>query len=96
MSPNTAQVTVVLDREDALPTRELRSLQRAGYDAGWEGRNVQQCPYRFNPVDPDAPVDWERAQAWVRGFVAGRTDARIHRTSTPQHERAAAGTPGLI
>lgn len=88
------QVVFIQARTSPLPMREIRSLQRDGYDAGWRGRPVTDCPFRYDPRDPNAPHDQQRARAWLTGYSAARTDSRIHRRSTPLTERQEHGEPG--
>lgn len=99
MPPNPKSnppITFTTSRTSTLPLREVRAIQRTGYDAGWAGKAITDCPYRRDPDNPDAPFDRERADAWVRGFSAARTDLRIHRTSTPKEVRKAHGAPGKL
>lgn len=99
MSPKRAKqpaVTFSQDRTLDLPTRTMRALQRDGYDAGWRGKPVTDCPYRFDPKNPDREFDQDSASAWLAGHAAAITDARIHRRSTPEDVRDQHGTPGLF
>lgn len=78
-----------------LTHQERRELARAGYAAAYDDElTAAACPYRWDPNNPDEPVDHDKARAWLSGHAAGITDLRIFRDSTPQAERDERGEPG--
>lgn len=96
MPRNNPPITFANDRLSTRPLRDIRAAQRAGYDAGWDGRPFTTCPYRYNPDEPGKTFDRELAIAWSQGFSAAQTDLRIHRKSTPKAVRDAHGKPGKL
>ena len=82
------------DRLSELPPKTVRDLQHEGWQAGWDGQPSAACPYRRDPDNPASEYEPDKASAWLAGWAAAQTDLTIHRESTPESERRAAGEPG--